>query len=50
MYMYRVVPVVAVPPQLDELVPHILKRNGAGALGTARVWETTSLPSTYQLT
>jgi len=37
MYMYRVVPEVAVPPQLDELVPHILKRKGAGALGTALV-------------
>ena len=38
MYMYRIVPVVGVPPQFDELVFHILKRSGAGALGTARVW------------
>ena len=35
MYMNRVGPMVAVPPQLDLLVPHALNRNGAAALGTA---------------
>jgi hypothetical protein len=37
MYMQRVIPMVAKPPQLDELVPQKLKRNGAVALGTAPV-------------
>jgi hypothetical protein len=36
-YMYRVSPVVAAPPQVDLLVPQKLKRKGAGALGTALV-------------
>ena len=34
MYIYRVGPVVAVPPQLDLFVPHALNKNGAEALGT----------------
>ena len=50
MYMYRVGPMVAVPPQDDLFVPQMLKRNGAGALGTASVCDTTSWPSTYQST
>ena len=37
MYMYRVIPVVAVPPQVDLFVPQKLNRNGAAVLGTARV-------------
>src|SRR4029079_5946243 len=39
---------VARPPHVDLLVPHMLNRNGAAALGTAWVCETTSWPSTYQ--
>ena len=37
MYMYRVGPMVAVPPQVDLFVPHALNKNGAEALGTAWV-------------
>jgi hypothetical protein len=37
MYMYRVGPTVAVPPQVDLFVPQALNKNGAEALGTAWV-------------
>ncbi len=36
-YMYRVGPIVAMPPQVDLFVPHALNRNGAETLGTAWV-------------
>jgi hypothetical protein len=37
MYIYRVGPMVAVPPQDELFVPHRLNRKYAGALGTAWV-------------
>ena len=49
-YMYRVGPIVAMPPQVDLFVPQALNRNGAETLGTAWVWWTTNWPSTYQST
>src|SRR6185437_9537984 len=36
-YMYRVGPIVAMPPHVDLFVPQALKRNGAATLGTAWV-------------
>jgi hypothetical protein len=36
-YMYRVGPIVAMPPQVALFVPQALNKNGAETLGTASV-------------